>query len=154
MAKWTNQLLFGGAGAATKLGDAGLAVLRVGTGLMIALGHGLSKVWGPNGLGPGPAFVDGVEAMGFPVPMMSAWMAALAEFLGGLLIALGLLTRPAALVLIGNMAVAAFIAHANDPVFTSGGRAKEMALLYLLPFILLACTGGGRFSADRMLRRG
>src|SRR5690606_4006629 len=100
MAKWINQFLFGGAGAATKLGDVGLAVLRVGTGLMLAFGHGQNKVWGEDRLGPPAGFVEGVGELGFPAPLLFAWMAALAEFVGGILIAIGLLTRPMALILI------------------------------------------------------
>lgn len=155
MARWMNVFLFGGAGAATRLGDAGLAVMRVGTGLLMTFGHGLGKVWGPNRFGPPQQMVDGVEAMGFPAPLLFAWMAALAEFLGAWLIALGLFTRPAALVLVGNMAVAAFIAHASDPLFIKDGSpSKEFALLFLLPFLMLAFTGGGRYSVDRLLRKG
>lgn len=155
MARWMNVFLFGGAGAATKLGDAGLAVMRVGTGLLMMVGHGLGKMWGPDRFGPPPKLVEGVEAMGFPAPPLFAWMAGLAEFLGAGLIALGLLTRPAAVVLVGNMAVAAFIAHGNDPLFLKDGSpAKEFALLYLLPFLMLACTGGGRYAVDHLLRKG
>lgn len=87
--------------------------------------------------------------MGFPAPEAFAWAAGLAEFAGGLLLALGLLTRPAALFAGTTLAVAFFVRHAPDP-FT----AKEKALVYLLACICLLLTGAGKFSIDAMLGRG
>lgn len=134
MAKWMNQFLFGGPGAATRLGDTGLAILRVGVGLGIAIGHGWVKLYGQHGFGPPRDFVSNVEGMGFPSPLLFAWMATAAEFLGGLLLAIGLLTRPAALVLVGNMLVAAFLAHWKDPLFAAWGNPnKELARLCRKP---------------------
>jgi putative oxidoreductase len=78
----------------------------------------------------------------------------LAEFVGGILIAIGLATRPAALALTFNMAVAAFVAHRSDPLFMGGGAAKEPALLYLIPFAALVLTGAGRYSIDRIIAAG
>ena len=150
-AKWRN-LLFGGPGSASAVGDLGLLVLRVGVGLMMAIGHGKSKMFGAGGFGPPAQLVEGVEALGFPG--FFAWLVALAEFGGGILLALGLLTRPAALALSFNMAVAAFMAHGKHPWFMSGtGPAKEPALLYLVPFIAVMLMGAGRYSLDRLVSR-
>jgi len=121
---------------------------------MIGFGHGMSKVFQPGHFGPPEQFVQGVAKMGFPAPTLFAWLSALAEFLGGLLIAMGLLTRPAAAVLAFNMAVAAFVTMLHAPFVSSGGGAsKEPALLYLLPFLLLIATGAGRYSFDFLWRR-
>ena len=90
--------------------------------------------------------------MGFPAPTFFAWCAALTEFLGGLLVAAGLLTRPAALFLSFNMLVAAFKVHQNDP-WAGQPRSKEMAILYLAPFLLLILSGAGRFAIDWFLQR-
>jgi len=49
-------------------------------------------VWGPQ-----PWFINDVAKMGFPLPTFFAWCAVLAEFFGGILLMLGLMTRPAAL---------------------------------------------------------
>jgi putative oxidoreductase len=147
-----NDLLFGGKGASTRLGDAGLAIVRVGIGLGLAFGHGYGKIF-ENGFGPNADLVSGIGDMGFPAPIVFAWLAALAEFVGGLLLAVGLLTRPVALVIAVNMAVAAFIAMGSAPLFSSGaGIGKEFPLLFLLPAVMFICTGGGRYSVDRLIR--
>jgi putative oxidoreductase len=144
-------LVFGGGGAATIFGDLGLALARISIGGMMAIGHGYSKIWHDGGFGPPQQLVQGIASMGLPMPTLAAWLSAFAEFAAAILLALGLLTRAAALVLIVNMAVAAFVAHGGDPLFMSGGRAKEPALLYLIPFVLFFFTGAGRFSIDALI---
>lgn len=142
------NLFVGGAGAANVFGDLGLLLLRAGFGLGMAMGHGINKMPPPDG------FVDAVGSMGMPAPAAMAWVAGVAECIGGVALALGLLTRPAALALLGAMLVAAFGFHAGDPLFspTPPGRAKEPALLYAVPCAALLLTGAGRFSLDRLLR--
>lgn len=136
------KLLFGGDGGASPAADGGLLLLRLGFGLTLALAHGLGK------LPPSAGFVEGVAAMGFPLPTFFAWMAALAEFGGGLCLAFGLLTRPAAALVAVNMAVAFFLSHADDPF-----QAAEKALLFGVAALALLVIGPGRFSADAFLRR-
>lgn len=148
-----NHLLFG-AGSRTAVGDLGLAIARVGIGLYMAFGHGYGKIFGEDRFGPPQGFVDLVDSLGFPAPLAFAWMAAISEFLGGLALAAGLLTRPAALTFIGTMAVAAFLQHGSDPWAASPGEAsKEMAMLYMLPAIAFLALGGGRFSIDEVLKK-
>lgn len=141
-------LLFGGAGGGNFWADLGLLIGRVGIGALMAIGHGWFK------LPPGKGFVGTVESLGFPAPTLFAWAAALAEFGGGLLLALGLLTRPAALLIVLTMGVAAFGAHANDPWLAAqarGGASKEMALLFLIPSLMFLLTGPGHLSIDAMI---
>ena len=138
----TFRSLVFGTGATSPATDLGLLLLRLGLGLMMAFGHGLGK------LPPSAGFIEGTAAMGFPLPTVFAWAAALSEFVGGLLIAVGLATRPAALFVAGTMAVAAFVAHAGDPF---GDR--EMALVYLTGALALVATGGGRYALDRLVDR-
>jgi len=140
--------LFGGWGATTRFGDIGLTLLRVGAGGLMAYAHGLSKVYSDGSIGVSDQLISGVRAMGFPAPTAFAWMAALTEFLGGILLALGFMTRPVALALTFNMAVAAFVAHGKDPL-----SVKEMALLYLLMYQVFIFTGGGRYSLDQFFRK-
>jgi putative oxidoreductase len=153
MTGYLRKFFIGGPGAATRVGDIGLLLARVSLGAMMAIGHGYGKVWHDGTFGPPQMMIDGVAQMGLPMPTLMAWLAAAAEFLGAILLALGLLTRPAALMLVINMSVAAFVAHGGDPWFMGGGRAKEPALLYLIPFALFLFTGAGRFSIDALLRR-
>jgi putative oxidoreductase len=147
------NFLFGGAGATTRFGDFGLFLLRVGVGLGIAIGHGWGKVYQPGHIGPTDGFISGVAKMGFPAPTAMAWLAALTEFLGGLLLAAGLLTRPAALGLAFNMGVAAFVAHASARMWGPEAPNKEFALLYFVAFLTFVFTGAGRFSLDKFFRK-
>ncbi|MEN0058042.1 MAG: DoxX family protein [Bdellovibrio sp.] len=121
----------------TKFDDLALTVLRLFIGLTMAFSHGLGKMPPPEPL------VSGVSALGFPAPEFFAWSAALAEFLGGILLAVGFLTRPAAAFVMLTMIVAAFGAHAADPFST-----KEMALLYLFTSLFFVIHGAGRWSLD------
>lgn len=79
-------------------------------------------------------------------PEVSLVLAVFAEFFCSLLVMLGLGTRLATIPLIVTMAVAAFIAHGADPF----GR-KEMALLYLVIYVVLLLTGSGKYSVDRLI---
>ncbi|NBD11637.1 DoxX family protein [Corallococcus silvisoli] len=120
----------------------GWTLVRVVFGMTLALGHGLGKVTGDLS-----GFAEGVAKLGFPAPLFFAWCAALAEFLGGLLVALGLFTRPAAMFAGFTMLVALF-RHRVDPFAKA-----EMALLYLTVMIAALIIGGGRFSLDARLFR-
>ncbi len=133
------SLLFG-SGDTSRATDLGLLVLRLGFGLTLAFAHGLGKI------PPSDGFVGATAAMGFPLPVVFAWAAALSEFLGGLLIAVGLATRPAAVFVGITMMVAAFVQHGADPFGD-----KEMALLYLFAAVALALAGAGRLSLDRVI---
>ena len=122
----------------------GLLWLRVLMGAGIAY-HGYQKIFG----GYVPKFAEGVAQMGFPMPVVFAWAAALSEFLGGVFIAVGLVTRPAALAVFTTMSVAVFIHHAPDPL-----GVKELALAYWTIAGALIFTGGGKISLDALCRRG
>lgn len=71
------------------------------------------------------------------------------ELVGGGLLALGLLTRPVAFILAGDMAVAYFMAHAPRGFFPllNGG---ELAIVYCFSFLYLWLAGGGVWSLDRL----
>jgi putative oxidoreductase len=77
-------------------------------------------------------------------------VAGILEFFGGLLILLGLFTRPVAFLLSGLMAVAYFMAHAPGgflPLVNKG----ETAVLYCFIFLFLMVAGGGEWSIDNIL---
>jgi putative oxidoreductase len=107
------------------LPDAAYVLLRAGTGLLF-MAHGLQKLFGLFG--------------GSVVPLASRMgVAGVLELVGGVLLILGLFTRPVALVLAGEMLVAYVIAHLpRGPVPLQNGG--ELALLYALIFIFLALT--------------
>ncbi len=71
------------------------------------------------------------------------------ELVGGVLIVVGLFTRPVAFVLSGTMAVAYFYAHFPQGFFPilNGG---ELAALYCFVFLFIAAAGGGTWSVDQM----
>ena len=71
------KLLFGGSRLDNR-SDFALTLLRVFAGLAMAFGHGLGK------LPVSDKFISGVEDLGFPMPFIFAWAAAVSEFLGGL----------------------------------------------------------------------
>jgi putative oxidoreductase len=105
--------------------------------------HGYPKVFGGM-----EKFTEGVAKMGFDPPGLFAWAAALAEFGGGILLIVGLLTRPAAVMMAVTMFVAGFIAHGDDPF-----KVKELALCYLVLSLVIFLIGPGRFSLDAVLFR-
>ena len=122
------------------LRDLGLLVLRLTAG-GVGLLHGYQKIF-QMGVGN---FAKHLEGMNVPMPEVSAWLAALAEFGGGALIVLGLLTRLATLPFIFTMGVAFFVAHKGVIV---GEKPGEPALVVGLMLVALLLTGPGRFSLD------
>ncbi len=120
-----------------------LSVVRIAVALLL-VEHGSQKLFGfPT---PNPA------TGGMPAAFSLIWYAAVLEFFGGLLLLVGLVTRPVAFVLSGEMAFAYWMAHAPRSPFPvlNGGDA---AILFCFIFLLLAASGGGAWSLDR-LRQG
>jgi putative oxidoreductase len=114
------------------------AALRIGAGLLF-MQHGLQKLFGMFG---------GVGPNGASVPLVSQFgLAGILETFGGLLIVLGLLTRPVALLVALEMLVAYFQFH-----FPQGGmpieNRGELPLLFMLVWLFFAGNGAGPFSLD------
>lgn len=117
-----------------------LAALRIMTALLF-LAHGTQKLFG------------------FPVPQMAMdqlppllLAAALLEVIGGVLILLGLFTRPVAFVLSGQMAVAYFIGHATRGFFPTN-NGGDAAILFCFVFLYLFFAGGGSGTLDNVISR-
>jgi putative oxidoreductase len=85
-------------------------------------------------------------------PMTEIGLAAILEVFGGLLIVLGLFTRPVAFVLAGEMAVAYFQGHAPQGFFPSVNNGTP-AILYCFLFLYLMVAGAGAWSIDAMIAR-
>jgi putative oxidoreductase len=142
------QVLFD-SGTRETTASAGLALLRVGTGLMMLVGHGIPKIAAYGAIAPHfpkPGFLP----EGLLSSPASLLITIAAEVVASAMLVLGLCTRPAAFVLGLVMTVAAFDIHGADPWFLKPGvpSAKEPALLYLVPMLVLILAGAGRYSVD------
>ena len=117
-----------------------LSILRIMTALLF-LEHGTQKLLGfPPSPNPGPAL--------FSLPGIQG----IIEVVGGVLLALGLFTRPVAFVLSGDMAVAYFMAHAPQSFFPVLNRG-DAAILYCFVFLYLVFAGPGPWSLDAARER-
>jgi putative oxidoreductase len=116
------------------------ALLRIVTGYLF-LTHGTAKLLGL----PHVAMFDNVQLFSL------IGFAGILELVGGALVLVGLLTRPAAFILAGEMAVAYFMAHASKgsalvPMLNQG----ELAVLYCFIFLFFAAAGAGAWSVDAL----
>ena len=110
------------------------ALLCVVVGFLF-LWHGSQKLFGfPGEMPPG-------------VPAFILYVAGPIEFLGGLLVMVGLFTRPAAFLSSGLMAIAYWMGHGHKAILPAqnGG---ELAALYCFVFFFIAARGGGELSLD------
>jgi putative oxidoreductase len=126
----------------------GLTVLRVGLGAMMAAAHGWGKVVGGEErwtkLGGAMAHL-GIDL----APTFWGAAAAFTELVGGLLLVVGLFTRPAAALLVFTMLVAAVSHYAGDPSLKAISHPVETGLGLLCVLI----AGPGRYSLDARLRK-
>lgn len=129
--------------------DFAVLILRLVIGLMVA-GHGAQKLFGWFS-GPGlKGFSGGMKRMGLRPPMFWATLAALGEFGGGLLLALGLLTPLGALGVMGAMFVAIVKVHWPKG-FWNGKGGIEFPLALWTPAFAIGLAGPADFSLDHLL---
>ncbi|MDQ3071767.1 MAG: DoxX family protein [Bacteroidota bacterium] len=122
----------------------GLLVIRIGIGIMFMV-HGFPKLEG--GPAQWEALGGSLSAFGITfLPVFWGFMAAISEFIGGLLIAIGVLFRPAAALLFITMMVAFFIHYFADDGFGGYSHALEAAILFLGLFL----TGPGKYRPDNL----
>jgi len=124
-----------------RMSDLSLLLLRITFGGLMLINHGWSKF--QKLIGDDPIkFADpigiGMEA--------SLGLTVFAEVLCALMVVLGLFTRLAVIPLIITMLVAVFVIHISDPF-----KKMEMAILYLIPYLVLLWNGAGRFSVDALI---
>lgn len=126
--------------------DTGLLILRLGVGIGIAAFHGWGKITGGpeawTGLG-GTVELIGIDFL----PTFWGFLSAFAEFVGGVLVVLGFLFRPALILLVLNMAMASTM-H-----IVTGRGGPEMSLIYGIVFLSLFLIGPGRYSVDAYFSR-
>jgi putative oxidoreductase len=118
-----------------------LSVLRIITGLMI-IQHGMAKIIG----------FPAVPAIADIQPQSLVGISGFIELIGGGLLILGLLTRPAAFILAGQMGVGYFIVHAPTSFFPllNGG---SLAIMYCFACLYLSTAGAGPWSLDAAMKR-
>jgi putative oxidoreductase len=117
-----------------------LSLFRIMSGLLL-LQHGTTKYLSIP-----------VSKMSGASPMTMGGAAGVLELVGGVLLIIGLFTRPVAFILSGMTAVAYFLAHAPQgfyPILNGG----ELAALYCFGFLYLAAAGGGSWSIDRLISK-
>ncbi|MET4683620.1 DoxX family protein [Brevundimonas faecalis] len=119
-----------------------LSLLRIVAGLLL-LQHGCQKILG---------FPPGGHGGGIDLSTLAGWSGPI-ELVGGVLIVLGLFSRPTAFVLSGFTAVAYWMVHAPQSLYpiNNGG---ELAALYCFVFLFLVFAGPGPIALDNMLRGG
>lgn len=123
--------------------------IRFGVGVVMTA-HGAQKLFGWFGgyglQGTGQFFA---ENLGLKPGVLMAAMAGGTEFIGGLLLIAGFMTRLAGVSLAGTMSVAILTAHSS--AFFASSNGMEYPLTLLLASLTLAIGGGGKFSVDQKL---
>ncbi len=132
--------------------SAGLAatVLRIPVGIVLAA-HGAQKLFGWFGGYGLEATGQWMASVGFEPGYLMALLAGSAEFFGGILLIVGLLTRPAAAIAAFTMAMAMTV-HLGNGLFVSA-NGYEFALSLLAATVALTIQGGGAFAADSLVTR-
>lgn len=140
------------AAAAPSLGQWTLALVRAATGLLL-VPHGAQKLFGwfgGRGLAETAAFL---AKSGYPASTVLAPAIGLLEFFGGIALAIGLLTRPVAAIVVAFMAGAVMF-HAPNGFFWTN-RGFEVPLLWGIVALHFALAGAGPLSVDaRLFRSG
>jgi putative oxidoreductase len=131
------------------LGDAALLIVRATVGGLLA-GHGAQKLFGWFG-GPGLKGTAGMmESLGLRPGAAWAPVAALSEFAGGVLTALGLLNPLGPIAIIAAMSMATAKAHWGKPIWVTAGGA-ELPVTNMAVALAIALAGSGRYSLDSAL---
>ena len=123
--------------------------LRLSAGV-IFVAHGAQKLFGSFGGSGLEGTGQWMASIGLEPGYLMALAAGSAEFFGGIALLLGLLTRPAAVLLAITMLVAIITVHLPNGLFLSNGG-YEFGLALLGMSVALAFSGGGKFSLDRKL---
>lgn len=131
-------------GSATK--SWGIALLRIVVGITFLM-HGGQKLF--MGFQNVAGFLGSV---GIPLPTLAGVVLTLVEFVGGIALILGLLTRYAAALLAVDMLVAIITVHAKNGFFASSGGV-EFPLLLLVANINLILAGAGALGIDTLRRK-
>lgn len=130
--------------------SASILILRIFIGSCLIV-HGLGKIGvvGPGGPNAMQGFIGWLQSLGVPFAAAQARMAMLAELIGGALLIVGLFHRPAALVCMITLIVAAVIGHRGGGyLITNTPPGNEYALNLAVVLLVMALLGPGPFSLD------
>ncbi|SEL39710.1 putative oxidoreductase [Colwellia chukchiensis] len=127
----------------------GALALRIPVAI-IFIAHGAQKLFGAFGGYGLEGTGQWMESIGLAPGFLMALMAGSAEFFGGLLLLAGLLTRPAAIALVGTMVVAIFAVHFENGLFMSN-NGYEFGLALLAASVSLAFSGAGKLAIDNVI---
>jgi putative oxidoreductase len=130
-----------------QLTDAALLLVRLIVGIIMAA-HGWQKltVFGPANFG------QGLAQSGVPLPIFMGYVVTFTEFIGGILLIVGLLSRLAALLLTINLTVAILLVNVHVGFFSStSGTGVELPLALIAGFLAILLAGPGRLSLDYLL---
>ena len=130
---------------------AGLSVIRILVGI-IFIAHGAQKLFGMFGGYGLEGTGQWMESIGLAPGYLMALLSGSAEFFGGLALVIGLLARPAALVLAVTLVVAILSVHIGNGLFMSN-NGYEFGLALLAGTVAVLIEGAGRFSLDRLIAR-
>lgn len=133
-----------------RLGGLAWVMLRVVTGLLL-MPHGAQKLFGAFGGGGLSGTAGFLESVGYPAPYLMALLIGLVEFVGGLCLVLGLLTRPAALAVAVFMAFAVSF-HASFGFFWTS-KGFEYPLLWGVVALAIFIRGAGGLSLDGRMKK-
>lgn len=126
-----------------RLAAPALSVLRIVSAYLL-IQHGSAKLFGF----PHVAFFDNLQLLSL------LGLAGVLEFFGGILLLVGLFTRPVAFVLSGQLAFAYFLGHASKGfVLVPSLNQGEAAVLFSFVFLFIAAAGAGPWSIDAWRRR-
>ena len=124
----------------TRLEDLGRLILRLSVGVLLLL-HGVYKFRSGNG------FVEEMVSQN-GLPAFVAYGSYVGEIVAPILVIIGLLVRPAGLIIAFDLFAAIFLARRGDVgiITQSGAWAIETEMLFLLGGLAIACLGAGRFA--------
>ena len=127
-----------------------LTLLRVVLGIIYTY-HGYAKLFLPGGF---KGTVGFFTAIGIPLPVYSAVIVSSLEFVGGLFLVFGVLTKWAAFALLIEMLVALFKVHIKSGFFISQqAYGYEYLLLLLAALIVVLVNGSGKLSVGKILKK-
>ncbi len=129
-----------------KLGHLSYPIIRLSVGIMM-IPHGYGKIFNDNGIERTAKFFSSIS---IEPSIFFAWYVGIIEFVGGICVAIGFLTRLFSIQLVGILFVATFIVHFNNGfLWIKGGY--EYPLMWMIIMIAVTFRGGGQLSIDNQL---